>query len=147
PRFRVILAADAYEAGAMLSKSVPGMILLDVEIPRMGGMPFLKKLMRQHPLPVVLCTNQAKPPATARRLGALGGIAKPDWRDGTKAGGWPSTLLGEAGKAARAGRLPMREDHRLSANDPRHSAEAILPKLPFIPRSGTAERVVAIGVS
>jgi two-component system chemotaxis response regulator CheB len=147
PRFRVILAADAYEAVALLSKSVPGMILLDVEMPRMDGMTFLKKLMRQHPLPVVLCTNQAERAVTALELGALEVIAKPDWRDATRLASWSSNLLESIRNAARAGRLPMREDHRLSSNDPRHSADAILPKLPYIPRTGAAERVVAIGVS
>ena len=60
PRFRVTLAADPYEAVALLSKSVPGVIVLDVEMPRMDGLTFLRKLMRQHPMPVVLCTDQAE---------------------------------------------------------------------------------------
>src|ERR1700753_1248303 len=56
-RFRVVLAADPYEAVERLKISVPGVIVLDVEMPRMDGLTFLKKLMRQHPLPVVLCTT------------------------------------------------------------------------------------------
>ena len=59
PHFRVVLAADPYEAVAILSKSVPGVIVLDVEMPRMDGLTFLRKLMRQHPMPVVLCTARA----------------------------------------------------------------------------------------
>jgi two-component system chemotaxis response regulator CheB len=42
PRFRVVLAADPYEAVTMLSKSVPGVIVLDVEMPRMDGLTFLR---------------------------------------------------------------------------------------------------------
>src|SRR5262249_59296252 len=83
-RFRVLLAADPYEAVAMLSKSVPGLILLDVEMPRMDGLTFLKKLMRQHPMPVVLCTDQAERAVTALEMGAIEGIAKPDRRDARK---------------------------------------------------------------
>src|SRR5438067_1408729 len=81
PRFRVVLAADPYEAVALLSKSVPGVILLDVEMPRMDGLTFLRKLMRQHPMPVVLCTDQAERAVTALQMGAIEVIAKPDWRD------------------------------------------------------------------
>src|SRR5579883_2269177 len=57
PRFRVITAADPYEAVALLAKSVPGLILLDVEMPRMDGLTFLRKLMSQHPMPVVMCSS------------------------------------------------------------------------------------------
>src|ERR1700722_5899363 len=65
PSFHVVLAADPYEAVAVLSKSVPGVIVLDVEMPRMDGLTFLRKLMRQHPMPVVLCTSQAERAVTA----------------------------------------------------------------------------------
>ncbi len=83
PRFRVVLAADPFEAVALLSKSVPGVILLDVEMPRMDGLTFLRKLMRQAPMPVVLCTDQAERAVTALEMGAIEVIAKPDWRDPT----------------------------------------------------------------
>src|SRR5215218_7576185 len=105
PRFRVVLAADPYEAVALLSRSVPGMILLDVEMPRMDGMTFLKKLMRQHPLPVVLCTDQAERAVTALEMGAMEVIANPGWRDASKMTAWSHSLLDSLRNAARAGRL------------------------------------------
>src|SRR3954447_10020025 len=146
PRFRVILAADPYEAVALLSKSVPGVILLDVEMPRMDGLTFLRKLMRQHPLPVVLCTDQAERAVTALEMGAIEVIAKPDWRDAGKLSAWSHNLLESLRNAARAGRLPLRED-RASTTDPRHTADAVLPKVPYNPRTGSAERIVVVGVS
>jgi two-component system chemotaxis response regulator CheB len=146
PRFRVVLAADPYEAVALLSKSVPGVILLDVEMPRMDGLTFLRKLMRQHPMPVVLCTDQAERAVTALEMGALEVIAKPDWRDPSKMAAWSHNLLESVRNAARAGRLPIRDD-KPSSTDPRHSADAILPKLAYAPRSGVTERVIAVGVS
>src|SRR5690348_782134 len=145
-RFRVTTAADPYEAVALLRKSVPGVILLDVEMPRMDGLTFLKKLMRQHPMPVVLCTDQAERAVTALEMGAIEVIAKPDWRDAGKMSSWAHNLLESLRNAARAGRLPLRESPA-SATDPRHTADAILPKVPYNPRTGTAERIVAIGVS
>src|SRR4051812_48555988 len=145
-RFRVILAADPYEAVALLSKSVPGLILLDVEMPRMDGLTFLRKLMRQHPIPVVLCTDQAERAVTALEMGAIEVLAKPDWRDPARMAAWAHNMLESIRNAARAGRLPMRDD-KPSATDPRHSADSILPRLPYVARSGVTERVVAVGVS
>ena len=146
PRFHVILAADPYEAVALLSKSVPGVILLDVEMPRMDGLTFLRKLMRQHPLPVVLCTDQAERAVTALEMGAIEVIAKPDWRDPSKMESWGHSLLESVRNAARAGRLPIRED-KPSATDPKHSADALLPRLPYSPRTGVTDRIIAVGVS
>src|SRR3954452_6058534 len=129
PHFRVILAADPYEAVAILSKSVPGVIVLDVEMPRMDGLTFLRKLMRQHPMPVVLCTDQAERAVTALEMGAIEVIAKPDWRDPARMASWGQNMLESIRNAARAGRLPIR-DEKPSATDPRHTADAVLPKMP-----------------
>ena len=146
PQFRVVLAADPFEAVALLSKSVPGVILLDVEMPRMDGLTFLRKLMRQAPLPVVLCTDQAERALTALEMGAIEVIAKPDWRDPNAQSTWANNLLESIRNAARAGRLPIR-DEKPTATDPRHTADAVLPRLPFVPRAGVTDRVVAVGVS
>src|SRR5580704_12720342 len=147
PRFRVVLAADPYEAVAMLSKSVPGVILLDVEMPRMDGLTFLRKLMRQHPLPVVLCTAQAERAVTALEMGAIEVISKPDWNNASRLHEWSQSLLESIRNAARAGRLPFRDDRPITSTDPRHSADVILPKMPYAPRAGTSERIVVVGVS
>jgi two-component system chemotaxis response regulator CheB len=147
PVFRVTLAADPYEAVAALSKSVPGLIVLDVEMPRMDGLTFLRKLMRQHPLPVVLCTSQAERAVRALEMGALEVIAKPDWRDAATLNTWTSNLLESLRNAARAGRLPFRDD-RPSTSDARQNADAILPRVPFMSRGvATTDRVVVVGVS
>ena len=146
PRFRVILAADPYEAVEILKKRVPGVILLDVEMPRMDGLTFLRKLMRQYPMPVVLCTDQAERAVTALEMGAIEVIAKPDWRDSARMTFWSQNLLDSIRSAARAGNLPLRDD-RTSTTDPRLSADAVLPKLPFVARAGLTERVIAVGVS
>jgi two-component system chemotaxis response regulator CheB len=145
-RFRVVTAADPYEAVARLSKAVPALILLDVEMPRMDGLTFLRKLMRQHPMPVVLCTDQAERAVTALEMGALEVIAKPDWRDPAKMASWSNLLLESIRNAARAGRLPMRDD-RPTPGDTRHTADAVLPRVPYMPRGASRERVIAVGAS
>ena len=147
PGFRVVLAADPYEAVAMLSKSVPGVIVLDVEMPRMDGLTFLRKLMRQHPLPVVLCTAQAERAVTALEMGAIEVIAKPDWNNAEPLSEWSQNLLESIRNAARAGRLPFRDDRPTGATDPRHTADVILPKVAYSPRAGASERIIVVGVS
>jgi two-component system chemotaxis response regulator CheB len=147
PGFRVVLAADPYEAVAMLGRSVPGVIVLDVEMPRMDGLTFLRKLMRQHPLPVVLCTAQAERAVTALEMGALEVIAKPDWNNADRLSEWSLNLLESIRNAAQAGRLPFRDSRPLGPTDPRHSADVILPRHPYSPRAGPSERIIVVGVS
>src|SRR6056297_384989 len=50
-------ASDPYMAAKKISKEVPDVITLDVEMPRMDGLTFLKKIMSQHPIPVVIISS------------------------------------------------------------------------------------------
>jgi two-component system, chemotaxis family, protein-glutamate methylesterase/glutaminase len=146
-RFHVVVAADPYEAVERLKLSVPGVIVLDVEMPRMDGLTFLKKLMRQHPLPVVLCTTQAERAVTALEMGAIEVIPKPDWSQAGRLAEWSQNLLESIRNAARAGRLPMREDRAPSAADRRYTADAVLPHHAYARQAGPSERIIAIGIS
>lgn len=49
--------ADPYEAVTELKRNVPDVMILDVQMPRMDGITFLKKLMTQHPIPVIMCSS------------------------------------------------------------------------------------------
>jgi len=48
-------APDPFAAAHRISQEAPDVITLDVEMPRMDGITFLRKLMAQHPVPVVVC--------------------------------------------------------------------------------------------
>ncbi|MBP5419591.1 MAG: chemotaxis response regulator protein-glutamate methylesterase [Bacteroidales bacterium] len=50
-------AADPIIAVKKISKEVPDVITLDIEMPRMDGLTFLKKIMTQHPIPVVVISS------------------------------------------------------------------------------------------
>ncbi|MEN8118929.1 MAG: chemotaxis response regulator protein-glutamate methylesterase [Bacteroidota bacterium] len=50
-------AADPYIAAKKIQKEVPDVITLDIEMPRMDGLTFLKKIMSQHPIPVVVISS------------------------------------------------------------------------------------------
>ncbi len=74
-------ASDPYMAATKIRKEVPDVITLDIEMPRMDGLTFLKKIMTQHPIPVVIISSlTAKGTETGIRAleyGAVEIITKP----------------------------------------------------------------------
>jgi len=74
-------AQDPYEAREMIKKHSPDVLTLDVEMPKMDGISFLKNLMRLRPMPVIMISTltQKGSPVTleALELGAVDFIAKP----------------------------------------------------------------------
>jgi two-component system chemotaxis response regulator CheB len=81
-RFEIIgIASDPYIAAKKIANEVPDVITLDIEMPRMNGLTFLKKLMRQHPIPVVvissLTEDRSDVAIKALELGASEVINKP----------------------------------------------------------------------
>ncbi len=74
-------AEDPYQAREMIKKLNPDVLTLDVEMPKMDGISFLKNLMRLRPMPVVMISTltQKGSPITleALELGAVDFIAKP----------------------------------------------------------------------
>lgn len=79
-------ASDPYVAAQQMKQEVPDVITLDIEMPRMDGLTFLEKLMKQHPIPVVICSSVAEKGTgnalRALELGATEIITKP--KIGTK---------------------------------------------------------------
>ena len=58
PDLEVMAAAqDPYDAARFIAAEVPDVIVLDVEMPRMDGITFLRKIMQQRPIPVVMCSS------------------------------------------------------------------------------------------
>lgn len=56
----IATAADPFIAAQRLRKDVPDVIFLDIEMPRMDGLTFLRKIMAQRPIPVVICSTIAQ---------------------------------------------------------------------------------------
>ena len=80
------VAADPYEARELVKSLKPDVMTLDVEMPRMDGITFLDRLMRLHPMPVVMVSSlterDAEASMRALELGAVDVIAKPRAPDG-----------------------------------------------------------------
>lgn len=74
-------APDPYVARDKILGLNPDVVTLDIEMPRMDGLTFLEKLMRYHPLPVVVISSLAQPSCRAAiralELGAVEVMAKP----------------------------------------------------------------------
>ena len=74
-------AADPIIAVKKIMKEVPDVITLDIEMPRMDGLTFLRKIMSQHPIPVViissLTTEGTETAMKALEYGASEIIGKP----------------------------------------------------------------------
>ena len=74
-------AADPILALAKIERERPDVILLDLEMPRMDGLAFLRQLMRDDPIPVVVCSSHAQSGTAAAFAaldeGALEVVAKP----------------------------------------------------------------------
>jgi two-component system chemotaxis response regulator CheB len=74
----VATAVDPYDARDKIIKFDPDVMSLDMEMPRMNGIEFLKKLMPQHPMPVVMVSGVNVNVFDALKAGAVDFVHKPD---------------------------------------------------------------------
>ncbi|MEJ2147537.1 MAG: chemotaxis response regulator protein-glutamate methylesterase [Acidobacteriota bacterium] len=130
PAIQVIgTAGDPFIAARKLQSEVPDVITLDVEMPRMDGITFLRKLMSQHPIPVVMCSSLTDQgcETTIRALeaGAVDVITKPRI-DVKKYLEESRVRICDAVKAAAQARL-----------------RALPPPAPSVPKKLTADAVLA----
>ncbi|MDP2126463.1 MAG: chemotaxis response regulator protein-glutamate methylesterase [Pseudohongiella sp.] len=76
-----ITASDPLFAWDKMKADWPDVVVLDVEMPRMDGISFLKQIMKEHPLPVVICSTLTEKGAAttmqAMDAGAISVVCKP----------------------------------------------------------------------
>jgi len=138
-------ANDPFAAAAKIAQDIPDVIVLDIEMPRMDGLTFLKKIMSQHPIPVVICSSLAEQGAetTLRALeyGAVDIVTKP--KLGTELFLRESReTLCQAVKAAASARIGL-----LRPVERALTADAVLAPPSSMALARTTERVVLIGAS
>ncbi len=157
-------AADPYVAVERIRQEVPDVMFLDIELPRMDGITFLKKIMSQRPIPVVICSSLAQDGSDAfmqaLEAGAVDVVAKPRvdtaqflqesrMRICDAAKGAAHAKMRGLAKASPALKAPA-PDVKVEA---KLTADAILPPLSdtrresLIARLPVTEPIVAIGAS
>lgn len=78
PAIQVVgTARDPYEARDAILSVKPDVMTLDIEMPRMGGIEFLRKLMPQYPLPVIVISSLSEKVFDAMNAGAVDFVGKP----------------------------------------------------------------------
>jgi len=145
----VTVAADPMIAMQKMTRARPNVILLDLEMPRMDGLTFLRQIMTTDPIPVVVCSGLAAKgtEAAIRALeeGAVEVISKPALGiQGFLQDAGPTLVEILRGAASAKVR------RRLSAApapEPRRTADAVLPRRSSSGLRLTTDKVVAIGAS
>jgi two-component system chemotaxis response regulator CheB len=140
PGFEVVGAAqDPYEARDLLVRHRPDVMTLDVEMPRMDGVTFLKKVMAAMPTPTVvlssLTTSGSSLALQALEAGAIDVIAKPASGVADGLGRMMATLV-ERVRVAAGSRVARREAP---------VAECARPTAGALDR--TTDHVIGIGAS
>jgi len=147
-------ARDPIFAMKMMEKKWPDVIVLDIEMPRMDGITFLKKIMGEHPTPVVICSTLtgkgAEVTMQAMAAGAVDIITKP--KAGLKnflegSGGHMIHAIKAAGQANLAKLQVRKSGAGMLPVKPKLSADAMIPRTQGKAMAETTDRVVAIGTS
>jgi two-component system, chemotaxis family, protein-glutamate methylesterase/glutaminase len=137
-------APDAYIARDKILSLKPDVVTLDIEMPRMDGLTFLRKLMKHHPIPVIVISSlgltACEAAVTALREGAVEVLAKPG---GPYSVGDLVALLPDKIRAAAAARL------RRGSSPEQQSVRSLPPPLRSqdLSTAPGGVRLIAIGAS
>jgi two-component system chemotaxis response regulator CheB len=164
PSIEVIAAvADPLFAMNRMRIEWPDVIVLDVEMPRMDGVTFLRKIMEERPTPVVICSTLTERGAAttldALAAGAVAIVTKPkiglkkfledssaDLVSAVKAAGSANVLRLKPGLPAGAGRAQPKLS-ATTASGAKHPADVVLALRGSHAMQETTERIVALGTS
>lgn len=133
-------APDPYVARDKIVQLKPDVITLDIEMPRMDGLTFMKKLMKFHPMPVIIVSSLTKKSGRlameALSSGALEVISKPS---SAYSVGEMSVQLIDKIKAVAGVKVESKREIKVSADEPLKIATKAL--------SVTTNKIIAIGAS
>jgi two-component system chemotaxis response regulator CheB len=132
-------ASDAHVAREMIRRLNPDVLTLDIEMPRMDGLTFLRNLMRLRPMPVVMVSSLTERGAEvtldALALGAVDFLSKPHTDLGVTLRDYGAELIAKVKAAAGAG---VRSTVALAPTPPARAAAAPI---------STTNIILAIGAS
>jgi two-component system chemotaxis response regulator CheB len=150
------VASDAHIAREKIKALNPDVLTLDVEMPKMDGITFLKNLMRLRPMPVVMVSSLTERGADvtldALALGAVDYLSKPKIDLAATLKDYGDELIEKIRAASKASvrALDPRRAAAIATNmavKAAHSTDAVLPKAPPPKQLRTTDRIIAIGAS
>ena len=150
-------AGDAYVARERIKQLNPDVLTLDVEMPKMDGVTFLRNLMRLRPMPVIMVSSLTEHGAEitldALALGAIDYLPKPKIDLAATLSDYSKELIEKVRMAARANVSALDEGTRPSTPPPALnvgpslSADAVIAKSSGPRQFRTTDRIIAIGAS
>lgn len=140
PHFEIVgYAVNAFDAKKKIPVLKPDILTLDIEMPGMSGLEFLKEFLPTHPLPVILVSSLNLRVFDALSAGAVDFVRKPDMESHIKKESFLSTLAAKLVVASQAHvKLPSQTQ----------TAPALPAKPLSLKLSNSAENmIIAIGAS
>jgi len=145
------VASDAHVARERIKSLNPDVITLDVEMPKMDGVTFLRNLMRLRPMPVVMVSSLTEHGADvtldALSLGAVDYLPKPKIDLAATLKDYGDLLVEKVKMAARARVRALDPQRPMPQVRPSHTADAVLPAGSPPKHLRTTDRIIAIGAS
>jgi two-component system, chemotaxis family, protein-glutamate methylesterase/glutaminase len=145
------VASDAHVAREKIKSLNPDVITLDVEMPKMDGVTFLRNLMRLRPMPVVMVSSLTEHGADvtldALAMGAVDYLPKPKIDLAATLKDYGDQLTEKVKTAARARVRALDPQRPLPQPRPSYGADAVIPAGAPPKHLRTTERVIAIGAS
>jgi len=148
------VASDPFVAASRIRDEIPDVITLDVEMPRMDGITFLRKLMAQHPIPVVMCSSLVESGSEtlmqALEAGAVDIILKPKLGVGDHLAEAQERICDvvKGAAQARVGRVRDARPPSPAINpNQKLTADAMLPPPRVGAMARTTETIICIGAS
>jgi two-component system, chemotaxis family, protein-glutamate methylesterase/glutaminase len=142
-------ASDPFQAAEKMKNEIPDVITLDVEMPRMDGLAFLRRIMSQHPMPVVVISSLTdagtETAMKALEYGAVEVLTKPRI-DSNETWEESKIKICDVVKAAALSRV-RRRSAVIAAVPPKLSADAVIKQSTATSMIQTTEKVVAVGAS
>ncbi len=142
-------AIDAFDAREKIKKYEPDLVTIDINMPKMDGVTFLKNLMKLHPMPAVVVSGEAARGSEVFDDGAVGFIPKPEGSESMDSfqSRIKDSLLNLTFLLKRYTLKKPKPKHNVSTNntvEKKHHPDELLAKKPAL-RAG--KKIIAIGSS